>query len=114
MLLANVFSFFPLLICSAILIFRYGRLRNVPGPFLGKLTDFWRACLQNLGGYHVKLSKIHEKYGSVVRLGPNNVSVSDASAVSKIYSLHGEYKKVGFFEMATSTLIDPRRTLMGL
>ena len=93
--LTNIFILLPLLACCTILISRYRRLSNIPGPLLAKISDLWRAYLQNLGDYPTTLSGVHRKYGSVVRLGPNNVSVSDASAVSTIYSLHGEFTKVG-------------------
>ena len=41
--------------------------------------------------YHLKL---HEKYGSLVRIGPNHVSFSDASLIPQIYSISSKFHKV--------------------
>ena len=38
--------------------------------------------------------KLHRKYGDVVRMGPNFVSITDLETVRKIFSSSGEYRKV--------------------
>lgn len=43
---------------------------------------------------------LHEKYGPVVRVGPNTVHVSDATAIPAIYTSHGEFRKVGGGQLA--------------
>lgn len=73
---------------------RYQRLKNVPGPFLASFTDVWRAYAHNFGSLSNTLLQLHEKYGPLVRIGPNSVSVSDPAAVRVIYSNHGLFKKV--------------------
>lgn len=41
---------------------------------------------------------MHDKYGAVVRIGPNEVSVSDWTAYRQIYSHHGSNKTHHFYE----------------
>jgi hypothetical protein len=89
-----LFSWSIPFIFSAILFARYRRLQSIPGPPLAAFTDLWRAYYQNFGSFTIILAQLHDKYGSLVRVGPNSVSVGDAAAVSKIYSMHGEFGKI--------------------
>lgn len=61
-------------------------------------TDLWQAYRQNVDNFRDVLIKLHSQYGTFVRLGPNRVSISDATAVSTIYSTHGKFRKVGHLE----------------
>lgn len=98
-------SLFQILLWTAALsliaffLVRHQRLQSIPGPFLASFTDLWRAYRQNFGDFSSILVQLHDKYGSIVRLGPNTVSVSDSAAVAKIYSMHGEFKKVCFLTL---------------
>lgn len=38
---------------------------------------------------------LHRQYGSAVRLGPNLISLSDPALIKKIYTIKGEFTKVG-------------------
>lgn len=63
----------------------WSRLRRVPGPFLASLTDIPRAFWVWTRHAHETHIALHRKYGKLVRLGPNMVSVSNALEVDKIY-----------------------------
>ena len=39
--------------------------------------------------------RLHEKYGSLVRVGPNHVSFSDASLIQQVYGITTKFYKVG-------------------
>lgn len=83
--------------CLLLLVFlfqRHQRLRSVPGPWLASWTNLWRAYSQNYRNFADVLLQLHEQYGPLVRIGPNVVSVSDARAVSTIFTMHGEFEKV--------------------
>lgn len=71
----------------------YG-ISSVPGPFLAAWTDLWRFFIA--WGRHAEQThvRLHEKYGPLVRLGPNSVSISDPGAVKVIYGLTSGYVKV--------------------
>ncbi|KAH6639249.1 cytochrome P450 [Boeremia exigua] len=69
-------------------------LKRIPGPFLAKFSNVWRFC-NHYGQTHIETQKaLHHKYGDVVRLGPNTVSVADASLLKTIYSTRGTFLKV--------------------
>lgn len=38
------------------------------------------------GNFHEKIVDLHEEYGPIVRIAPNEVIISDKSAIREIYS----------------------------
>ena len=74
---------------------RYRRgLRNVPGPFLASISNIDRvwSCAKGLQmNYHLKL---HDKYGPLVRTGPNHVSFADSSLINLVYDTKSRFYKV--------------------
>lgn len=65
-------------------------LRHFPGPPLARVTRLWA----RIGNFHGRKSErvhaAHVKYGSVVRVGPNELSFSDPGAVKDIYTTPGD------------------------
>lgn len=69
------------------------KLHEYPGPFLASLTDWWR-FFDVLGRRpEVTHIRLHEKYGDIVRLGPNALSFADPSALKVIYGLNKGFTK---------------------
>lgn len=60
-------------------------LAKYPGPFLASVTDLWQAHQFFTLQQPYNLTKLHEKYGPVVRYGPDKLSVTYESAVPIIY-----------------------------
>ncbi|KAJ5671767.1 hypothetical protein N7507_000894 [Penicillium longicatenatum] len=60
-------------------------LAKYPGPFLACLTDLWQVhqFMTLKQPYH--LTELHEKYGSIVRYGPDKLSITDEDAIKSIY-----------------------------
>ncbi|EQB59491.1 hypothetical protein CGLO_00096 [Colletotrichum gloeosporioides Cg-14] len=77
-------------------------LARFPGPPLASLTNFWR--LRELWGLHLPdaLVELHEKYGDVVRIGPNMLSFRQATAVPRIYKAGRTLAKTAFYDGFTS------------
>ena len=72
------------------------KLDHVPGPFLSRYTDAYRAYLAwKYSGQDVNLyMKVHSIYGDVVRLGPRSISVLDPAAIPSIYGVKARLNKV--------------------
>lgn len=69
-------------------------LRNIPGPFLASFTPFdrlWTAISGRAFLFHLDY---HRKYGPLVRLGPNHVSVADSQYIPLIYGIASKFYKV--------------------
>lgn len=75
------------------IIFRAG-LRNLPGPITARFTSLYRLSLVYKGKAPFTYRKLHEKYGPIVRTGPNHVSVSDVEMIPVIYGTGNNFKKV--------------------
>ena len=76
---------------TSLLILYYGRalygssLRDIPGPFLAKVTALYRVSMFWRGDGRAQVLMLHQKYGPVVRTGPRHVLVADPDALSVIY-----------------------------
>ncbi len=79
------------------LVVVYRRLSHVPGPFLASLTNLVRLrWVLTRHAQHIHIN-LHKSYGSLVRIGPNAVSVGDPAEIQQIYGLTGNYLKSGFY-----------------
>ncbi|PVH92930.1 hypothetical protein DM02DRAFT_500110, partial [Periconia macrospinosa] len=60
-------------------------LSKYPGPLIGKITDWYSVYHCVKGDRHLDFYLLHQKYGTVVRYGPNRISVNSATALHSIY-----------------------------
>ncbi|KAI5921572.1 cytochrome P450 [Camillea tinctor] len=72
-------------------------LRAVGGPFLARFTDLWYVRKLSEGEFEKVNKELHEKYGSVVRYGPNRYTINDPDAVKLIYGHGTEFPKSTWF-----------------
>ncbi len=70
------------------------RLRQTPGPLPAKITNFQRMGWIGTKRAHLILQDMHEKYGDVVRIGPNMVSFSNPEAIPTVYPVRPGFPKV--------------------
>ena len=87
------------LIVANLLYSRYvtwSGLRKFNGPFLASFTDFWRFCYYWVSLEKVPALKLHEKYGDVVRFGPNCLSFAQPEAIKDIYDPGRNFSKVSY------------------
>ncbi|KAI4596292.1 hypothetical protein KJ359_005421 [Pestalotiopsis sp. 9143b] len=64
-------------------------LRHVPGPFPAKITELWRTRRYMLGNWHQDILDLHNRYGPIVRISPNEVSIVDKNALVSVFG-HGK------------------------
>lgn len=85
-------SVFSLLGICFILYFIFIRLLHplakIPGPLSASLTRLWMVQISRGGDMHRVMLSLHEKHGKLVRVGPNEVSVSDLAAIKAIYGMN--------------------------
>ncbi|KAI8301211.1 hypothetical protein K4K59_001118 [Colletotrichum sp. SAR11_240] len=79
-------------------------LNKYPGPFLASLTDWWRFFDVKGQRPEVTHQKLHEKYGDIVRLGPNTLSFADPAALKTIYGLNKGFVKSDFYIVQQSVV----------
>ncbi|KAL8397876.1 hypothetical protein RB594_004542 [Gaeumannomyces avenae] len=69
-------------------------LRSVPGPWLNRLTELPAAWALIRGNQHTYYRSLHDCYGPVVRVSPNEVSFVSVEAREEIYG----HRKAGLME----------------
>jgi len=73
-------------------------LRKIPGPTLARFTGLWRTYHYAIGDWHVEILRLHDTYGSVVRIAPNEVSVVDGETTKRLYGHGTSAKKTGWYQ----------------
>ena len=66
----------------------YKHLKHIPGPFLGKFSNTWLAAGARQGKKFAWVDGAHRKYGKVVRVGFNHVSIATPEGLRTVYA-HG-------------------------
>lgn len=66
----------------------YKHLKHIPGPFLGKFSNIWLAAGAHEGKKFAWVDAAHRKYGKVVRVGFNHVSIATPEGLRTVYA-HG-------------------------
>ena len=81
-------------IAIRILSFRYiYGLQRFKGPLLASFTNAWRLlyCWRNT---KIPLRDLHDRYGDIVRVGPNALSFRDPQAIRDIFGAGKNWNKV--------------------
>ncbi|ROT38409.1 isotrichodermin C-15 hydroxylase [Sodiomyces alkalinus F11] len=73
-------------------------LAKYPGPFLAKITNAYQLYHAWKGDRHLEFWRLHERYGRVVRFGPNSVSFNSAQALKDIYGFRTNVRKAEFYD----------------
>ncbi|KAK4463171.1 Pisatin demethylase [Cladorrhinum samala] len=73
-------------------------LRRYPGPFLAGFTNLWRYNLARNNRYGTTIKKLHEKYGPVVRIGPDLLTLDYPELTKTIYSTDGKWLKSNMYK----------------
>jgi len=68
-------------------------LNKIPGPYFARLSKFNHVFQNTKFNAHQKLLEMHEKYGKFVRIGPNDISVSDADGTEVVSSAKSKCTK---------------------
>ncbi|KAM3565576.1 hypothetical protein MY1884_000109 [Beauveria asiatica] len=84
----------------AVIVYRvfFHPLAKYPGPFLAKITDAYQLYHAYKGDRHLEFWRMHQKYGKVVRFGPNSVSFNSNTALKQIYGFRSNVRKAEFYD----------------
>ncbi|KXL43926.1 hypothetical protein M433DRAFT_151346 [Acidomyces richmondensis BFW] len=74
-------------------------LASIPGPFTASLTRLWITKHSWDGDMNWTMIQLHRRLGSLVRTGPNEVSVSDLSAIKQIYGAGTRFRKSDWYSV---------------
>lgn len=75
-------------------------ITKLPGPAVSKFTSIWLKWKEMSALRTVYIHSLHEEYGPVVRVAPNEVSFTSWAAVKEIYCSSGSgYDKTEFYDL---------------
>ncbi|KAE8143640.1 cytochrome P450 [Aspergillus pseudotamarii] len=80
------------LLCLCIYRLFFHPLARYPGPKIAALTvwyEFYYDAIQR-GRYTFKIQRMHEKYGPIVRISPNELHVNDPNFIDDLYAGGGK------------------------
>jgi hypothetical protein len=85
------------IICRILKLLYFTPLRNVPGPCLYRLTA-WPLRLHDFYGTRtISITRLHKKYGPVIRIGPNELSFASLTAQKTIYGPGSKFGRTQFY-----------------
>ncbi|KAF6743654.1 cytochrome P450 [Ephemerocybe angulata] len=64
-------------------------LSRYPGPFLCKISKLWIIWLAYRGKLHLYYKSLHDIYGPIVRIGPNDLSINEKKLIPFILGSRG-------------------------
>lgn len=76
------------------ILYNYARLRSIPGPVAARVSGLWRQHARKSSADNHRLRGLHRWYGSVVRIKPNTVSLSDPTTILQLYGRNIRLRKV--------------------
>ncbi|KAH0343491.1 putative benzoate 4-monooxygenase cytochrome P450, partial [Aureobasidium melanogenum] len=80
----------------------YNHLRHIPGPFIAKFSNVWLALHSRKGQKYVAIHEAHQKYGTLVRVGYNHVSIANERGLQVVYAHGNGFLKDHFYEAFVS------------
>ncbi|KAF5326171.1 hypothetical protein D9611_000819 [Ephemerocybe angulata] len=87
----SFFSFYAVLL-SCMMAYRLSSLHPLsryPGPFLCKISKLWIIWLAYRGKLHLYYKSLHDIYGPIVRIGPNDLSINEKKLIPFILGSRG-------------------------
>lgn len=87
-----------LMICYATTaLLSWWRLRHIPGPFFASFSYLWLARVQRSGNMGPIYRDLPAKYGSLVRIGPNEVTTNDPDVIRRMSSARTRYVRDSWY-----------------
>ncbi|KAJ5157810.1 cytochrome P450 [Penicillium canariense] len=100
---AQILLVFGLLLLYVIYQCFFSPLAGFPGPFWAKLTKLYRAYISLRGNAHRDFIALHRKYGNIVRVAPNELSIADPKAFREIYKAGNKFHKAAAYNVVQGT-----------
>lgn len=80
----------------------YNHLRHIPGPFIARFSNIWLALHSRKAQKYVAVHAAHEKYGTLVRVGYNHVSIANERGLQVVYAHGNGFLKDNFYDAFVS------------
>ncbi|KAK2882373.1 hypothetical protein FQN49_000428 [Arthroderma sp. PD_2] len=100
MALLHIFgtAFVALVVYNLVTVLTSRQRRNIPGPFLAAFTNFWLFYQCRRGKRSLAVELAHQRYGKIVRIQPNHISIADVGAIQAIYGHGNGFLKSDYYD----------------
>ena len=87
-------------IFSNLLIYRLflNPLNKFPGPYAARITKLNHSVINRKFDAHVQFLKAHKEHGKFLRIGPNDLSVTDVRGVEAISASNSVFRKAPWYD----------------
>ncbi|KAI0354613.1 high nitrogen upregulated cytochrome P450 monooxygenase 2 [Trametes cingulata] len=82
-------------------------LARYPGPIMLRLTKAYLAWISRGGKRHIYTQELHRRYGDIVRVGPNELSINNAAAIHPLMGTSGLHKGPQWGARAATQTVPP-------
>lgn len=72
----------------------FSPLSRIPGPWIRRLSSLPLLYTSYIGTEAREIARLHEKYGQIVLIAPNDVDIADSAAINPIYVEKGGFPKI--------------------
>lgn len=98
-------SYWQVLLFTLVILYlvrnRYQKgLSRIPGPWINSLSTLPRMLSVYHGKHHLEDLELHRRYGTLVRVAPNLISVSDPREINQIYGINTKFFKASFYDLS--------------
>ena len=85
---------------GSLLVWRafFNPLNKLPGPWLARLGNLYFSFTVAKSDAYYKLQAMHEKYGRIVRIGSNDLSITDPNIMETAYGRNSEVTKGWWYD----------------
>ncbi|KAK1676158.1 cytochrome P450 [Colletotrichum godetiae] len=101
------FAFIVYYVISSVIA--YGRLRDFPGPFVGRFSYLWLLSNARSGRPAEHFTKLNRKHGSLVRIGPNDLVTDDPDILRRMNAARSTYGRSSWYD---TTKLNPHKDSM--
>ncbi|KAF1851628.1 cytochrome P450 oxidoreductase [Cucurbitaria berberidis CBS 394.84] len=76
-------------------------LQKIPGPWIRSVSSIPRILSVYKSFSHEDDLRLHKKYGKIVRIAPNSLSISDPHEINTLYGISTKFYKSRFYDLAS-------------
>ncbi|KAI0124017.1 pisatin demethylase [Xylariales sp. AK1849] len=81
-------------------VLSWWRLRHIPGPSLASFSYLWLANVATSGKQYWLYRNLPQRYGPLIRVGPNELSTDDPDVIRKINGARNGYQRDPWYKAA--------------
>jgi len=89
-------------VCWIVYARQFHPLRRIPGPWLASVSRLWYMQQIARGDMEYTQRRLHQQYGPLIRIAPNEVACASPEAIKQIYRNQGGFDKTDFYTVWNS------------